>query len=141
MSVVVQYTNSGEAHGLVDIFTNSCEFNDFKHMTPATKAKLEKEKKEDSRLVEMEYINRKGAHERLDKHYCRYAGDRIEKWHMIPGRKYTVPMGLVNEVNGLKKVERSGLLEVDGVNATQSGAPLDKDREANWEHKLIPCKY
>ncbi len=141
MSVVVQYTASGEAHGLVDIFTNSCENNDFKYMKPETKAKLEKEKKEDARLVEMEYINRKGAHERLDKHYVRYAGDRIEKWHMIPGRKYTVPMGLVKEVNELEVMERNGLLEVDGVNATQSGAPLDKDRVKNWEHRLIPCKY
>jgi len=141
MSVVVQYTQSGEAHGLVDIFTNSCENNDFKHMKPETKAKLEKEKKEDARLVEMEYVNRKGAHERLDKHYVRYAGDRIEKWHLIPGRKYTVPMGLVKEVNGLEVIERSGLLEVDGVNATASGAPLDKDRIKNWEHRLIPCKY
>ncbi len=141
MSVVVQYTQAGEAHGLVDVYTNSCECNDFKHMTPTNKAKLEKEKKEDSRLVEMEYINRKGSHERLDKHYCRYAGDRIEKWHMIPGKRYTVPIGLVNEVNGLKKVERSGLLQLDGINATQTGAPLDSDRDAEWEHKLIPTKY
>jgi hypothetical protein len=110
-------------------------------MTPTTKAKLEKEKKEDSRLVKVEYVNRKGGHERLDKHYCRYAGDRIEKWHLIPGRKYEVPMGMVKEVNGLKTMQRSGLLERDGENVTPTGAPLAEDRENDWEHKLIPIAY
>jgi len=141
MTIVAQYTQSGEAHGLIDVLTNSCEFNDFKHMTPTTKAKLEKEKKEDSKLVKVEYINRKGGHERLDKHYCRYAGDRIEKWHLIPGRKYEVPMGMVKEVNELRTMQRSGLLEVDGVNVTKSGAPLPEDRENEWEHKLVKCDY
>lgn len=141
MSVVVQYTQSGEAHGLLDVFTNSCENNDFKHFSPANKAKLEKEKKEDARLVEMEYINSKGVHERLDKHYCRHAGDPIQKWHLIPGRRYTVPMGLVKEINGLQVIERSDLLEVDGNNVTPNGAPLAKDRVKSWEHKMIPTKY
>ena len=140
-AVVVQYTQSGEAHGLVDVYTNSCEFNDFKHFTPQNKAKLEKERKEDSRLVEMEYVNRKGMHERLDKHYVRHAGDRIEKWHLIPGRKYIVPMGLVKEINELKQIQRSDLLEVDGSKVNANGSPLVSDREAEWEHRLIPCKY
>jgi hypothetical protein len=140
-AVVVQYTQSGEAHGLVDVYTNSCEFNEFKHFSPTNKSKLEKERKEDARLVEMEYINRKGMHERLDKHYVRHAGDPIQKWHCIPGKKYTVPIGLVKEVNGLKQMQRSGLLEVDGSQVNANGAPLDSDREAEWEHRFVPTKY
>ena len=142
MSIAVpQYTQSGEAHGLINILTNSVENNDFKHMKPDVKTNLEKEKKEDSRIVKAEYLNSKGKHERLDKPYCRYAGDPIQIWHLIPGRVYELPMGFIKEVNGNKMQKRSGLLEVDGVNATQSGAPLDKDRIKNWEHRLIPCKY
>ena len=39
-------TASGEQHGLINTLTNSVPFDDFKSMTPANKAKLEKEKKE-----------------------------------------------------------------------------------------------
>ena len=66
MTKVLQYTASGEAHGLIDTLTNSVENNDFKHMTPATKAKLEKEKRGSARIVKVEYLNSRGKHERLD---------------------------------------------------------------------------
>jgi hypothetical protein len=142
MSVIVQYTQSGEAHGLVDVFTNSCEDNDFKFMKPADKEKLIKQRKEDARLVEMEYINRKGGHERLDKHYVKYAGERIEKWHCIPGKRYTVPMGLVKEVNEMKlPPKRSGLVSLDGQELNKNGAPIEADQEADWEHRFVPTKY
>ena len=40
-------TASGEQHGLINTIGNSVAFDDFKHMDPKTKAKCEKEKKED----------------------------------------------------------------------------------------------
>lgn len=135
---IVQYTASGEAHGLVNTLANSVEFNDFKHCTPAVKAKLEKEQKEDSKVSKYEYVNRKGKHERLTKPYCRYAGDPIHMYHLIPGKTYDLPKGFVKEVNEMKGMVRSGLLERDGENVTKSGAPLESDTEADWEHKLIP---
>jgi len=135
------YTATGEAHGLVNTLTNSCEFNDFKHMTPQTKAKLEKEKKEDSRIVKAEYINRTGKHERLTKPYCRYAGDAIQLYNFIPGRTYEVPYGLIKEVNQVKMPKRSGLLEVDGEKVRKDGAPLDKDEEGDWIHKFISVEF
>lgn len=141
MVQLMQATSSGEVHGLVNTLTNSCEFNDFKHMNPATKAKLQKEKKEDSRIVKVEYINRTGRHERLTKPYCRYAGDPIQIWNFIPGRKYDVPMGLVKEVNEVRMPVRSGLLEVDGNKVKDDGSPLEKDMDANWIHKFIPCAF
>lgn len=137
----MQATASGEVHGLINTLTNSCENNDFKHMTPATKAKLEKEKKEDARIVKMEYINRSGTMERLVKPYCRYAGDPIQIWNFIPGRKYDVPMGLVKEVNEASMPKRSGLMEVDGEKVQQDGSPLERDMEGNWIHKFFPCAY
>lgn len=138
---ICQYTATGEAHGLVNTLTNSCEDNGFKHMKPEVKARLEKEKKEDAKLVEVEYINRKGSHERLVKPYCRYAGEPILMYSLIPGRKYELPLGMVKEVNEMKLMKRSGLIEVDGEKIKKDGSPLDKDIEADWEHKLIPVKF
>lgn len=141
MVQLIRATASGETHGLVNTLTNSCENTDFKHMSPATKAKLEKEKKEDSRLVKVEYINRTGRHERLLKPYCRYAGDPIQMWAFIPGHKYDVPMGLIKEVNEVKMPVRSGLMEVDGNKVKDDGSPLDRDMDGNWIHKFIPCSF
>lgn len=138
---LTMYTASGEAHGLINTLTNSCEFNDFKHMTPQTKAKLEKEKKEDSKMVKAEYLNKTGSHERLTKPYCRYAGDPIQIWHFIPGRTYEVPIGLIKEVNQVKMPKRSGLMEVDGEKVRQDGSPLDKDEEGTWIHKFISVEF
>lgn len=138
---IVQYTASGEAHGLINTLTNSCENNDFKHMKPDVKSKLEKEKKEDSRLVKVEYVNRKGTHERLIKPYCRYAGDPILVYSLIPGKQYELPMGFVKEVNEKKNMKRSGLLEVDGEKVNRDGSPLAEDKEADWEHRLIPISF
>ena len=141
MTKVLQYTASGEAHGLIDTLTNSVENNDFKHMTPATKAKLEKEKKEDARIVKVEYLNSRGKHERLDKPYCRYAGDPIQKWHFIPGKVYEIPLGLVKEVNEVKMPVRSGLVEVDGQKVNKDGSPLAKDEDGPWLHKFVPVAF
>lgn len=138
---MVQCTALGEQHGLINTLTNSCENNDFKHMEPKTKAILEKEKKEDARLVKVEYINRKGKHERLTKPYCRYAGDPIQIYHLIPGKTYEVPMGFVKEVNAVRRPIRSGLLEVDGEKFTKDGSPLDRDLEGEWEHKLVKAEF
>lgn len=137
MSIVAQYTASGEAHGLINVLTNSVEFNDFKHMAPHIKAKLEKEKKEDAKIVKVEYINRTGKHERLTKPYCKYAGDPIHVWNFIPGKVYEVPYGLVKEVNQMKSVRRSGLLEVDGEKVTKDGSPLAKDEDGEWVHRFV----
>lgn len=141
MAHVVQYAANGEAHGLVDVRTNSVVKDDFKHMEPKIKAQLEKEYKEDSKIVEVEYINRKGRHERLTKPYCQYAGDPIQMWNFIPGQRYKVPLGLVKEVNGKKSTKRSGLLEVNGEKVTPDGSPLAQDMEADWEHKFVPVSF
>mgnify|MGYP001606337205 FL=1 len=134
-------TASGEMHGLINTLTNSVEFNDFKYMKPEVKTRLEKEKKEDARIVKMEYINKKGNHERLTKPYCKYAGDPIQIWHFIPNKTYEIPLGLVKEVNQIRMPIRSGLMEVDGEKVNKDGSPLSKDLEGDWVHKFIPVGY
>jgi hypothetical protein len=134
-------TAAGEQHGLINTLTNSVPFDDFKHMAPETKAKVEKEKKEDSRIVKAEYMNSRGRHERLTKPYCRYQGDPITIWHFIPGKVYEVPLGLVKEVNAKIMPKRSGLVEVDGEKVNKDGSPLDKDQEGEWLHKFIAVGF
>jgi hypothetical protein len=130
-------TKSGELHGLIDVKTNSVEFNDFKHMD----AEVQKQKKEDSRLVKIMYRNTRGKHERLTKPYCKYAGDRIEIWHFIPGYVYEVPMGLVNEVNAAKLPVRSGLVSIDGAPLNKDESPLDRDQEGEQLHHMYPASF
>lgn len=141
MSAVIMCTPSGEAHGLINTLTNSVENNDFKHMAPHIKAKLEKEKKEDARLVKVEYINSRGRHERLTKPYCKYAGDPIQQWHLIPGYQYEVPYGFVKEVNNIRMPQRSGLVSLDGQDLRKDGAPIDKDNEGERLHRLVPISF
>lgn len=141
MGHIIQATASGEEHGLVGTFSNSVEFNDFKHSKPKIAEDLRKQKKDDARLVKVRYHNSRGRHERLDKHYCRYAGDPIQKWHLIPGYVYEVPYGFVKEVNGMQPMQRSGLLEVDGTPVKKDESPLDKDQKAEQLHYLYPAEF
>lgn len=136
-------TASGEAHGLINTLTNSVAFDDFKHMKPEVKKGLEKQKKEDSRIVKAEYMNSRGQQERLTKPYCKYAGDPIQIWHFIPGRVYDVPLGLVNEVNDQNKImpKRAGLVSEDGVDVQKSGSPLEQEQSGNWLHKFVSVGF
>ena len=140
---VAMATASGESHGLINVLTNSLPFDKFKNMKPEYKKELERQKKEDSRMVKAEYLNSRGKHERLTKPYCKYAGDPIQIWHFIPGRVYEVPIGLVNEVNDQNKVmkKRSGLVSLDGNNLNKDGAPLDRDEDGEWLHKFAAVGF
>jgi len=140
---VLMATAGGEQHGLINTLTNNVPFDDFKHFTPEYKAQLQKEKKEDSRLVKVEYLNSKGRNERLTKPYCKYAGDPIHVYHLIPGKVYELPLGFVKEVNESqdKLMKRAGLMEVDGKEVKRDGSPLDQDEKADWQHKLVPAGF
>lgn len=139
---LVMCTAAGEQHGLINTLTNAVQADDFKTMAPHIKAKAEKDKKEDGRIVKAEYMNSRGMHERLTKPYCRYAGDPIQMWHFIPGHTYNVPLGLVKEVNDKNKImkQRSGLVSVDEKNVAD-GAPLDKDTEGAWLHRFVAAGF
>jgi hypothetical protein len=132
-------TAGGELHGLVNTLTNSVPYDEFKQFSPKHKVQLEKEKKEDARMVKAEYLNSRGPHERLTKAYCRYAGDPIQIWHFIPGKSYEVPLGLVKEVNDKSKImkKRSGLVSIDGASVTRDETPLAEDQDGAWLHKFV----
>lgn len=131
-------TATGEEHGLINTLANSVTAAEgYKNMEPKVKSELEKKHKDDERMVKVKYINMRGKHERLTKPYCRYAGDPIRIYHLIPGYSYDLPYGFVKEVNGIKIPKRSGLLSEDGVNVRKDGAPLETDQQAEQLHMLV----
>jgi hypothetical protein len=136
-------TASGELHGLINTLTNSVVFDEFKNMKPEHKKEMERQKKEDSKLVKAQYLNSRGKHERLTKPYCKYAGDPIEIWHLIPGKVYEIPLGMVNEINDESKVmkRRAGLVSEDGKEVGKNGTPLETDVEGEWLHRLVPVAF
>lgn len=134
MTVLRQVTALGEEHGLINTVANSVPFDGFKHMTPETKAKAEKLKKEESRIVKAQYINSRGKNERLTKPYCRWSGDAIQTWHFIPGKEYSVPMGLVNEVNAQNIIIREGRCD-------ENGNPSTKDELDTPLHRFVAVGF
>jgi hypothetical protein len=128
-------TASGEEHGLINRLPNSVADKGFAHMSPENKAKAEKLRKEESRIVKARYLNSRGQNERLDKPYCRYAGDTIDVYHLIPGEVYDLPMGMVNEINGSPGLpKRSELLDANGK-------PTVRDGMAEKIHQLVPVGF
>ena len=138
MTQLTLATASGEMHGLINTLTNSVPFDDFKSMKPEHQKEMQRQKKEDSKIVEVEYLNSRGRHERLTKPYCKYAADPIQIWHFIPGKTYKVPLGLVKEVNDSGKhiPKRSGLVSIDGQSLRKDESPLEQDEAGEWLHKF-----
>lgn len=143
MAQLTLATASGEMHGLINTLTNSVPFDEFKNMKPEHKKEMERMKKEDSKIVKAEYMNSRGRHERLTKPYCKYSGDPIVIYHLIPGKIYDLPQGFVDEVNDKNKImkKRSGLVSVDGQAVNKNDTPLDNDIEGEWLHRLVPVKF
>lgn len=140
---MIMSTAGGELHGLINTLTNSVPFDDFKTMKPEHKKEVERQKKEDSRMVKAEYMNSRGRHERLTKPYCKYSGDPILIYHLIPGKIYELPLGLINEVNDASKYipKRSGLVSIDGESVNKDESPLNKDEQGEWLHRLVPIGF
>ena len=140
MVQLLQALATGETHGLIGTLPNSVAFDDFKNMKPEHQEKMRKEKKEDERMVKVEYINHQEKNGRLEKPYCRYAGEPIQLWKLIANHEYMVPMGFVKEVNESRMPVRAGLQSVDGKDVNKTGAPLEKD-SVERIHQLIPTSF
>lgn len=128
-------TETGEKHGLINQVGNSVQNDGFQHMKPETKAKAEKLKKENARIVKARYINHRGPTERLDKTYCAGGGEPIQTWHCVPGHVYEMPYGLIKEVN-----ESPGLPRRSEV-VDSSGRPTTKDGPTERIHELVPISF
>ena len=131
----------GEEHGLINTYPNACPNDDFKHAEPSIKESLKKLKKDDSKMVKARYINHEeGKQGRLQKPYCKYAGEPIQQFRLIHDYEYTLPLGFVNEVNSTRVPVREGLQMVDGKEINSNGSPADRD-SVKRHHELVPVGF
>lgn len=126
-------TARGEEHGLINVLGNSVQGDNMKRFAPEHKEEMKKLKEEEARIVKARYINHRGSHERLTKPYCRWAGDPIQIWHLIPGQEYDLPYGFVKDINEgqLEKPKDSELI--------QEAAGLVEGKHKI--HELIPVGF
>ena len=134
MANVLMATANGEQHGLINSLPNSCKDTGFEDMTPENKAKCEKLRKDEARMVKARYINHRGNHERLTKPYMRWAGDPIRIYHLIPGQTYELPYGFVKEINDSIGLAQRGEKMVDGQYVAKDQAPMKL-------HELVPVSF
>lgn len=127
-------TENGEKHGLINTIANSVSDHEYKHMSPENKAKIEKKRKADSKKVRARYINFINDNERLEKPYCKYAGDPIEIYRLIPNYVYELPFGFVEEIN-----EHQGLAQ-RGEKESKNGY-INKDQKPKKIHELVAVGF
>lgn len=121
---LVQVTSWGEEHGLIKEVANSVTNTSFDRFAEKDRAKMDKLKKEDARMVWVKYINYQGHNERLTSPYMKWAGETIKTYHLIPDHEYLLPMGFVNQVNdnpGL--MNRSEKLDKNNTPSKSDGRP------------------
>lgn len=133
--MITQVTASGEEHGLINQLPNSVADNNFEHMTPDMKKKCEKTRKEEEKIVKARYMNHRGQHERLTKPYCRWAGDPIKIFHLIPGREYELPFGFIKEVNENKGLAQRSIEDDHNARLNLEAGQAEK------LHELVPISF
>lgn len=133
-------TANGEEHGLINTLSNHSPEKGDNGINPKIKSAYDKRRKDDAKMVKARYIAKNTA-ERLDKPYCRYAGDPIHMYHLIPGYVYELPMGFIEEINEMQMPQRSGLVSLNGENITSDGSPLAEDRMIERTHQLVPVSF
>lgn len=132
---VMMATATGEEHGLMKKLANSSPGNDFKHMKPEHKSAAQKQQKEDNRMVKARYLNHQESENgKLEKPYCKYAGDPILIYKFLAGREYELPKGLVDEVNSTFQARRSEAVD-------KKGEPIQKDRAPQRIHEFVPIGF
>lgn len=113
---LTQTTESGLQHGLINSLPNSVPDDGFKKFAEKDRPKFEKQRKKDEEIVKVQYLNKDGKNERLERPYCKWAGQPITMWRFLHGHHYEVPRGLVEDVNDPNKRtrKRSGLVDAKG---------------------------
>src|SRR5271167_4700794 len=109
-------TERGEKHGLMNTVGNSVPDDDFKRFAEKDRESMKKLRAKEEEYVKARYLNSRGKNETCEKPYMRWAGQPITTWKFLHNHVYTVPKGLVDEVNkspGLPK--RSQVLDAKGI--------------------------
>lgn len=126
------YTQDGVEHGLIDTLPNSVKAPKMERMSEKKKKEMAKLQEEEDKEVVARYINHNGD-QPLIKTYMRWAGDPIRTYKFLPNYEYRVPLGLVKEINGSKKVNRS---KTDNDNSNLSAVESETK-----SHELVPASF
>lgn len=127
-----QYTTpEGKKHGLISTLPNSSKTI---NVDAKIKEEYERKRKEDGKIKKAQYLHKNGSGNYLVKPYCRYAGEPLQMYLFLHGHEYEVPFGLIEEVNNVKEVERSEILDRDGI-------PTIKDRTPDKTHRFVPTGF
>ena len=131
---IVMVSETGKEHGLINRVANSVKDDDFKNFSPEHKAEMQKRKKNDAKIIKARYVNHQDRISgELTLPYCKYAGDPIETWRFLANNEYTLPFGLIDQVNSADLPMREGKV-VNGV-------PLKKDALPEKIHEFIPVGW
>lgn len=128
-------TERGEKHGLMNTVGNSVPDDNFKRFAEKDRESMKKLREKEEAYVQARYLNSRGGRETCEKPYMRWAGQQITMWKFLHNHIYTVPKGLIDEVNrspGLPK--RSEILDAKGV-------PTTRDGQAERLHSFVPVDF
>lgn len=127
---------SGLQHGLINTLPNSVKDSGFARFPEKDRPNLQKQKKEDARIVKARFLHAKGSPngspERLERPYCRWEGEPITMWRFFHDEVYDVPKGLVDEVNAMPAATKMSDL-VD-----QTGQPMKMDQKGEKLYRFVP---
>ena len=126
----------GLQHGLMNTVGNSVTDEAMSKFKEKDRPAMEKKKKDSEKIVQAQYLNKRGGEERLERPYMEWAGQPITSWRFLHGETYSVPKGLVDDVNSPHKrvKKRSGLVGANGV-------ALENDEFEEQEHRFVPVGF
>ncbi len=127
-------SETGKEHGLINRVANSVKDDDFKNFSPEHKAEMQKRKKNDAKIMKARYLNHQDKiNGELTIPYCKYAGDPIETWRFLANQEYSLPFGLVDQVNSANLPVRQ--------DKVVNGITLKKDSLPEKIHEFIPVSW
>ena len=126
-------TNNIE-HGLLGTLVNQVpKAKRFQNVDAKKKEELEKKVKHDSTLEKVRYLNFKNQETgQLYKDWSAGAGEPIYLMNFLHDQVYTIPRGLIDQVNDLTRLppKREGSLDANGQ-------PLTKDGGKKRVHQFV----
>jgi hypothetical protein len=134
LSITPKMITNGIEHGLMGTLVNQVpKAKRFQKVSAEKKAELERKMKADGELEKVRYINfRNQDTGQLYKDYSVGAGEPIYLFNFLHDQVYTIPRGLIDQVNDTTRLppKREGSLD-------PNGQPLTKDGGKKRIHQFI----
>ena len=127
LAITPKMITNGIEHGLMGTLVNQVpKAKRFQKVSAEKKVELEKKMKADGELDTVRYINfRNQENGQLYKDYSVGAGEPIYLFNFLHDQVYTIPKGLIDQVNDKTRLppKREGSLDANGQPLTKDGPP------------------